>query len=152
MKAIPGYEECEEGAREFGAIVKGKILNSFDSLSKTADVWLNFDVDKKFPCRRLIEFDVDKNFSIKHLAKTIKLSSCFSFFRTVDFSNWTVSFSSLSRAWRDRQWVKGSFTNFHAMCFGSKGKSTENSQKESFPRRSWLSALENAFSSNVFAG
>lgn len=32
MKEIPGFEECEDGAREFGAIVKGKILNSFGSL------------------------------------------------------------------------------------------------------------------------
>jgi hypothetical protein len=32
MEEIPGFTECENGAREFGAIVKGKLTNSFDAL------------------------------------------------------------------------------------------------------------------------
>lgn len=32
MKEIPGFKECDEGAREFAAIVRGKIANSFESI------------------------------------------------------------------------------------------------------------------------
>lgn len=32
MKEVPGFLECEQGAREFGAIVKGKLQNSFGNL------------------------------------------------------------------------------------------------------------------------
>lgn len=32
MTEIPGFEECDDGAREFGAIVTARISNSFDKL------------------------------------------------------------------------------------------------------------------------
>lgn len=32
MTEIPGFEECDAGAREFGAIVTARISNSFDKL------------------------------------------------------------------------------------------------------------------------
>jgi hypothetical protein len=32
MKSVDGFKECEDGAQEFGLMVKGKLMNKFSDV------------------------------------------------------------------------------------------------------------------------
>lgn len=91
MKEISGFEECQEGAREFGDIVKAKLVNTFDTVWSNLNELSNFQIVNKIDCKTnswVATWVVINSMSVDNRAESAQISIQLSLsLHPISFSN-----------------------------------------------------------------